>query len=195
VIDAKNANAALILQAIGRIARLQQGANDTVAAEAGGNGSADPVWHEFERSLTEVFGQRLFTVLAYDDTSSRLGRLHSNRLDINPVGGVKRVTQSRWAAQVLHRGEFFVGSTRDDIKAVFSEYEVLWSIGCESVLNIPVRKNGVTLGTMNLLGEAGLYDHADLELASIFAQLAVAPLEDQVQRIRGLADPDFMEQV
>jgi hypothetical protein len=190
--DAKNANSALILNAIARIARLQQAADVT---EAGGDGIGDTVWHEFERSLTEVFGQRLFTVLAYDATSSRLGRLHSNRLDINPVGGLKRVTQSRWAAQVLHGGEMFIGSTRDDIKAVFSEYEVLWSIGCESVLNIPVRKNGVTLGTMNLLGEAGLYDHADLEVAAIFAQLAVAPLEDQVQRIRGLADPDFMEQV
>ncbi|WP_233830212.1 GAF domain-containing protein [Paraburkholderia sp. ZP32-5] len=189
---ATNGNAALILNAIARIARLQQA---SPSIEAGGDAGSDPVWHEFERSLTEVFGQRLFTVLAYDQTSSRLGRLHSNRLDINPVGGLKRVTQSRWAAQVLHGGEFFIGSTREDIKSVFSEYELLWSIGCESVLNIPVRKNGVTLGTMNLLGEAGLYDHADLELASIFAQLAVAPLEDQVQRIRGLADPDFMEQV
>jgi len=182
----------LILNALARIARVQQASHATAA---GGDGIGDPVWHEFEQSLTEVFGQRLFTVLAYDARSSRLGRLHSNRLDINPVGGLKRVTQSRWSAQVLQRGEMFVGSSRADIQAVFSEYELLWSIGCESVLNIPVRKNGVTLGTMNLLGEAGLYDHADLETASIFAQLAVAPLEDQVQRIRGLEDPDFMEQV
>jgi hypothetical protein len=171
-------------QAIERLAAIQQK-----------GGGADSIWSEFERSLMEVFGQRLFTVLAYDEASSRLGRLHSNRLDINPVGGLKRVTQSRWSDQVLRRGEIFVGSTREDIKAVFSEYEVLWSIGCESVLNIPVRKNGVTLGTMNLLGEAGLYDHADIGLALVFAQLAVSPLEDQVHRLRGLDDPDFMEQV
>ncbi|MCP2090502.1 UNVERIFIED_ORG: hypothetical protein J2Y81_006589 [Paraburkholderia sediminicola] len=179
-----NTNHALILRAIERIARMQQK-----------GGKADLVWSEFERSLTEVFGQRLFTVLAYDEASSRLGRLHSNRLDINPVGGLKRVTQSRWSDQVLRRGEIFVGSTREDIKSVFSEYEVLWSIGCESVLNIPVRKNGVTLGTMNLLGEAGLYDQADIALALVFAQLAVSPLEDQVQKLSGLEDPDFMEQV
>jgi hypothetical protein len=171
-------------QAIERLAAIQQK-----------GGGADSIWSEFERSLMKVFGQRLFTVLAYDEASSRLGRLHSNRLDINPVGGLKRVTQSRWSDQVLRRGEIFVGSTREDIKAVFSEYEVLWSIGCESVLNIPVRKNGVTLGTMNLLGEAGLYDHADIGLALVFAQLAVSPLEDQVHRLRGLDDPDFMEQV
>jgi hypothetical protein len=179
-----NTNHAHNFQTIERLAAIQQKGGD-----------ADSIWSEFERSLTEVFGQRLFTVLAYDEASSRLGRLHSNRLDINPVGGLKRVTQSRWSDQVLRRGEIFVGSSREDIKAVFSEYEVLWSIGCESVLNIPVRKNGVTLGTMNLLGEAGLYDHADIGLALVFAQLAVSPLEDQVHRLRGLEDPDFMEQV
>ncbi|MEA3087137.1 MAG: hypothetical protein QOC89_4834 [Paraburkholderia sp.] len=179
-----NTNHALILRAIERVARMQQNGGD-----------ADLVWPELERSLTEVFGQRLFTVLAYDEASSRLGRLHSNRLDINPIGGLKRVTQSRWSDQVLHRGEIFVGSTREDIKSVFSEYETLWSIGCESVLNIPVRKNGVTLGTLNLLGEAGLYDHADTGAALVFAQLAVAPLEDQVHKLRGLEDPDVMEQV
>jgi hypothetical protein len=179
-----NTNHAHNFQAIERLAAIQQQGGD-----------ADSIWSEFERSLTEVFGQRLFTVLACDEASSRLGRLHSNRLDINPVGGLKRVTQSRWSDQVLRRGEIFVGSSREDIKAVFSEYEVLWSIGCESVLNIPVRKSGVTLGTMNLLGEAGLYDHADIGLALVFAQLAVSPLEDQVHRLRGLEDPDFMEQV
>ena len=179
-----NTNHALILRAIERIARMQQE-----------GGKADLVWSEFERSLTEVFGQRLFTVLAYDEASSRLGRLHSNRLDINPVGGLKRVTQSRWSDQVLRRGEIFVGSTREDIKSVFSEYEVLWSIGCESVLNIPVRKHGVTLGTLNLLGEAGLYDHADLGLALVFAQLAVAPLADQVRQLAGMEDTGSMEQV
>lgn len=180
-------NHASAFRAIERIARMQQ--------EQQPAGHADLVWNEFERGLTEAFGQKLFTVLAYDESSSRLGRLHSNRLDINPVGGLKRVTQSRWSDQVLRRGEVFIGSTREDIQAVFSEYQVLWSIGCESVLNIPVRKNGVTLGTMNLLGEAGLYDDADLAVALVFAQLAVSPLEDQVHRLRGLDDPEFMEQV
>ena len=88
----ENTNDANNFRAIERVAAIQQ---------EGGN--ADIIWSEFERSLTEVFGQRLFTVLAYDEESSRLGRLHSNRLDINPVGGLKRVTQSRWSDQVLRR--------------------------------------------------------------------------------------------
>jgi hypothetical protein len=157
--------------------------------------SPDAIWKTIEQALTQVYGQRLFTVLAYDEQSSRLGRLHSNRPDINPVGGFKRVTQSMWADHVLRRGEIFRGSTREDIKAVFSEYQVLWSIGCESVLNIPVRKNGVTIGTMNLLDGAGQYDRADIRLAVVFAQLAVVPLEGSLGRLRELGETDQMEQV
>lgn len=174
----------LVLPALERFARALR---DGAAGEA--------IWRELERSLTEVFGLRLFTVLAYDEASSRLGRLYSNRPDINAVGGVKRATQSPWTERVLQRGEIFRGSTREDIRSVFSDYEVLWSIGCESVLNIPVRKGGVTLGTLNLLGEARLYDHADLGVALVFAQLAVASLDASIGMLRELAVPDRMEQV
>jgi len=153
------------------------------------------VWQEIEHAVTEVFGQSLFTVLAYDDASSRLCRLHSNRLDINPVGGIKRVTQSRWADHVLTRGEVFIGSNRDDIRAVFSEFEVLWSIGCESVLNIPVRRAGRTIGTLNLLGPAGRYDAADTTLALVFGQLAAGPLAAASQSLGDLDEPARMEQV
>jgi hypothetical protein len=78
---------------------------------------------------------------------------------------------------------------------VFSEYEVLWSIGCESVLNIPVRKGGITLGTLNLLGEAGLYDGADVDFALVFAQLEATRLEASVHKLRELDEPDQKEQV
>ncbi|QCP50310.1 GAF domain-containing protein [Trinickia violacea] len=177
-------NQALVLPALKRFARATHEGH-----------AAESIWCELERTLTDVFGQRLFTVLAYDEASNRLGRLHSNRPDINPVGGMKRVTHSRWTEQVLRRGEIFLGSTREAIKAVFSEYEVLWSIGCESVLNIPVRKGSITLGTLNLLGEAGLYDGADVDLALVFAQLAVTTLEASVRKLQQFGEPDRMEQV
>ncbi|SDV48827.1 GAF domain-containing protein [Chitinasiproducens palmae] len=159
------------------------------------NHSSEAFWKTLETSLTAVFGQRLFTVLAFDTDSRRLCRLYSNRPDINPVGGIKRVTQSRWTEQVLVRGELLIGSNREDIKSVFSEYETLWSIGCESVLNIPVRTRGVTVGTLNLLDAAGAYDHADQALAAVFGQLAASVLKDEAARLRGLPDPAYMEQV
>lgn len=141
-------------------------------------GAAAPaqIWQAFDTELKAAFGHKLFTILSYDPVRQLMVRVHSNQLEFNPIGGAKRVTDSPWSRQVLKESRMLVGSTREDIKAVFSEYEKLWGIGCESVLNIPVRAGGVTIGTLNLLDGPGHYDDADLDLARVYAQLASDPL-------------------
>lgn len=140
-------------------------------------------WIELDQALQKTFGHKLFTVLAYAADKDLMMRLYSNQPAINPIGGAKTVTDSFWTRHVLREGKIYVGSTRDDIKSVFSEYEKLWSIGCESVLNIPVRSDGVTVGTLNLLDEAGWYDSSDRSVALLFAQMAVGPLQKFLESI------------
>lgn len=153
-------------------------------------------WKDLERALQDAFGHRLFTVLAYDSQNGLLGRVYSTRPDFNPVGGRKRLTKSRWTRHVLEDGKIFRGSTREDIKAVFSDYEVLWANGCESVLNIPVRKQGATIGSLNLLDGAGQYNDALIELAYVFAQLSVIPLKASPSALQRLDnDSGNLEQV
>ena len=160
------------------------------------NASQPVVWHTLDQALSAAFGHRLLTVLGYDAASSRLARVYSSRPDINPVGGRKKVTESRWTQHVLREGRLFIGSNAADIKAVFSEYELLWSIGCESVLNIPIRKQGVTIGSINLLDGPARYDHADLAPAVVFAQLCIAPLERALAALqRPDLDDSALEQV
>jgi hypothetical protein len=137
---------------------------------------ADALFAALERVLAETFGHRLFTVLVFDAQRDRLIRIHSSRPDINPVGGAKAVTPSVWTQHVLKDARLFVGSNRDDIKAVFSDYQLLWSIGCESVLNIPVRQDGIVVGTLNLLDRAGQYDACDHDVALNFAALMAPTL-------------------
>lgn len=159
-----------------------------LAVQLGQDPTAEP-WPMFEQSAASIFGpQHLFTVLAYDRPRSLMCRLYSNRNDISPVGGMKRVTASLWSAHVLEGGAFFVGSSRADIQKVFSEYESLWKIGCESVLNLPLRHRGVTIGTINLLGNAGQYDQYDPMAAHVFAQLAVPYLMTALTTLANTAD-------
>ncbi len=47
---------------------------------------------------------------------------------------------------------------------------------CGSVLNVPVVWDGQTLGTINLLHEAGFYDEGDVRVGQIFAALATPAL-------------------
>lgn len=135
------------------------------------------LWLRLDRTMKELFGHQLFTVLVFNSHLRLLKRLYTNCEDVSPVGGTKHVGDSRWARQVLLEGQFYVGSTKADVQSVFSEYQRLWDHGCESVLNIPVRVDEVTIGTLNLLGEERQYDNCDLDLARLFAQLLAQPLE------------------
>ncbi len=78
--------------------------------------------------------------------------------------------------QVIGRGEPFIGRTAEDIRAVFFDHALIGSLGCESVLNMPVRWRGRTLGTLNLLHRANYYDESDLPIARLFAALALPGL-------------------
>ena len=60
--------------------------------------------------------------------------------------------------------------------SVFADHELILSLGCGSVLNLPVTENNQTLGTINLLHEAGWYEIADMATGSMFAALATPVL-------------------
>lgn len=129
-----------------------------------------------ERVLAEIVGVKLFTVLAHDPARGVIRRAYSNRPDAYPVGSTKPINDTPWMRRVLTQGEAYIGRDRDDIRDVFFDHELIWSLGCESVVNLPVRWNASVIGTLNLLHEAHWYDSVDpLSLAPL-VQYAVPAL-------------------
>lgn len=127
-------------------------------------------------AVEEAIGYRLFTVLVHDAKAGLMRRIYSTQPDINPVNGSKPVTESDWMKQVLVRGEPFIGYTAADLKTVFFDHEILASIGCGSVLNMPVVWSGTVLGSLNILHQEGWYNEAHLPMARLFAQLTAPAL-------------------
>jgi hypothetical protein len=136
----------------------------------------DQLFAALSRALQSALGHILFTVLVHDVEGGALRRLFSTRPDVNPVGGTKPVTGSDWMRQVLQRGEPYIGRSREDLRVVFSDHERLWSIGCESVLNMPIVWSGRVVGSLNLLDRANSYVDADVPIARLFAQLSAPAL-------------------
>ncbi len=56
---------------------------------------------------------------------------------------------------MLDRHETFVANTYDGVKEVFGDHELIRSLGCESVMNLPAIAGGRVLGTVNCLDAAG----------------------------------------
>jgi GAF domain-containing protein len=110
-------------------------------------------------------------VLAADGVQVR--RVYSNQPDAYPVGGFKTHRQTPWGRQVLAGGKPFIGRDADDIRWAFADHERIFSLGCESVLNMPVRYDGRVIGTANLLDVAGHYLREHVAMVQPFCALLV----------------------
>ena len=121
-------------------------------------------------------GHRLFTIMAFDVAAMQVRRLYSSNPDAYPPGGSKGKRDTRWGRHVLEKGLPFIGRNAEDIRSNFDDHEVIFGLGLESVLNVPIRICGRTIGTMNLLHQPEYYSSADLERGFIFAGLLVSPL-------------------
>jgi hypothetical protein len=129
-----------------------------------------------ERELEAALGHQLFTIMLHDATAGWNARIHSNRPAAYPPGGRKPLTEHPWMQRVLGAGEPWIGRDAGDIRWAFPDHALILSLGCESALNLPVRWQGRTLGTLNLLHRAGWYGEADAATGRIFAALAVPAL-------------------
>lgn len=125
-----------------------------------------------DAALAETPGHILFTVLVHHPALRQSERFYSNKPETYPVGGRKPVTDSAWMQRVIHGGQPYIGRTREDIAANFFDHALINSLGCESILNMPVRWRGLTLGTLNLCHRAGYYEEAHLPRMQVIAQLA-----------------------
>ncbi len=147
-----------------------------VAAAAGEPAQPGPLFGALDAAMGRAIGHRLFTILVVHPGANESQRYYSNMPREYPVGGRKPITQTHWFQRVLGAGECYIGRTYEDIRDVFFDHELIRSLGCESVLNVPVRWNGRSIGTINLLHHANWYTEADIPGAEVFAALAAPGL-------------------
>ena len=136
-----------------------------------------PDFDAVEAAARERVGVRLFTVLAWDEDRCALHRVHSSHPVEYPVGGEKVFSrEAPWIRCVVVEQQPYVGRDRDAVAAVFPDHELIASLGCGAVVNVPVVDGGRILGVLNLLDAAGAYDEGSVAAALPVAELAVEPL-------------------
>jgi GAF domain-containing protein len=146
---------------------------DAVAAAAARPGQPEALFRALDAATGAVIGHTLFTVLVYRPASGESERRYTNQPAAYPVGGRKPLPRSAWADRLFRERLPSIGRTAADIRAVFADHELILSLGCASVINIPVVYDGQTLGTINLLHREAWYDDADIPIAQLFAALAI----------------------
>lgn len=121
-------------------------------------------------------GARLFTVLAFTEGGRTMHRIYSSHPQEYPVGGRKNVTRdvaADWIARCVNEQAPYFGRTRDDVRRIFADSALIESLGCGSIINAPVVRDGLTIGALNILDAEGAYTDDDVEKALAIANRAV----------------------
>jgi hypothetical protein len=121
-------------------------------------------------------GARLFTVMTFDPLTGQSKRVHSSHPKEYPVSGGKPLHMGLWSRTVIGERKMFVANTIEAIAEVFPDHELIRSLGCESVVNLPVAFADAVIGTVNLLDVSGHYTPdriAKIERLSPFAAVGL----------------------
>lgn len=129
-------------------------------------------------ALSARVGYRLFTVLVLDRQAGLSRRFYSSEPVAYPTAGAKPIRQdSDFYAAIVQEGRARICADRDACRQAFPDHELIFSLGCESAVNVPVRWDGQTIASLNLLHEAGWYRPAMLPELSVYAALAIPVIQ------------------
>ncbi|HTW53046.1 MAG TPA: GAF domain-containing protein [Stellaceae bacterium] len=136
----------------------------------------DAVFRSVEELAAQVIGFRLFTVMRLHTETQEVERLYSSLPDAYSVSGRKPKLGTPWGARVLDDGEIFIANSPDEVRAAFTDHELIFSLGIGAIMNVPVRFRGRSLGTMNICSDAGWFADSDHATGRLLASLLVSPL-------------------
>lgn len=135
---------------------------------------SDACWKALEDLATGLVGARLFTVSVTDEAADVVRRVYTNQPAAYPTSGTKplRGNTGDWFQQVFEQRRTFVANTIEDIAKVFPDHALIASLGCGSVVNLPVVVGNALVATVNLLDATGHYTPE--RVAVVEERLAIA---------------------
>lgn len=146
---------------------------DADIAEAQG---ADAAFGALQALVQATVGAKLFTYMTVDMEAEVARRAYTSDAASYPTSGTKPINYGPWFDVVHKERRYFVANTIEDIAKVFNDHELINSLGCQSVVNMPVVIGGVLVGTVNMLDVAGHYTPERVEtireLIAVPAKLA-----------------------
>lgn len=127
--------------------------NDALSAAT----TADAAQAALHKLADTLIGAKLFTVMTVDMATELASRSYTSDPKNYPTSGTKPITRNSWFNQVHDGHEMFVANTLADIADVFPDHELIGSLGCGAVINLPVIHKGELIATANMLDAAHHY--------------------------------------
>jgi len=127
------------------------------------------------RALTQAtIGAKLFTVMTLDMEARLARRAYSSDPQHYPATGTKPIEPNGWFDIVHGAQRCFVANAIEEIAEVFPDHALIASLGCASVVNLPVVLGGEVVATINILHEAGYFTGS--RVAAVVGKLSLPAL-------------------
>ncbi len=130
-----------------------------------GNCQTTHLFRELEKYAHNNLDIKLFSVMAIDFTREEACRIYTSSPEVYPLSGTKPIPEGEWADNVIKQKKIFVANDYATIADTFPDHEVIRSLGCEAIINVPIVINGEIHGTLNILGPAGAYPEESIHFA------------------------------
>ena len=75
----------------------------------------------------------------------------------------KKMPKNIWSTKVLKNKQHFICKSKQEIKKIFFDYEIIFSLGCGSIINLLILFQGRPIGTVNILNKENHYSDKDLK--------------------------------
>jgi GAF domain-containing protein len=125
----------------------------------------EPIWAALQALARAAVGAKLFTVMRVDFDKDVAARVHTSDPESYAVSGTKPINRTRWFDIIHVERRPFVANTIEEIAEVFPDHETIRSLGCGSVVNLPVVIADELAGTVNLLHQDHFYTPERIEAA------------------------------
>lgn len=144
------------------------------AAELGAARSGKEAYAALHRLFDGAVGARLFTVTTVDLDRAEARRLYTSDAVTYPVSGAKPIVVDPWYELVIVGHESFVKNTLAEIAEHFPDHATIGSLGCGSVINLPVMLAGAVVATVNCLDVEHRYTPERVAIAEALRVHALA---------------------
>lgn len=139
----------------------------------------DAVFQRAFDTLASNPGVVLFTALQWIPETSTLRRIFTSHPEAYPVGAEKTVEISAgWLDAVIVGKKPFLAADLNALQEVFTDVELIRSLGCGAVINLPVVDRGGIVGVLALLDAEGTYTRDSVSTAAAVVEADTAALAD-----------------
>lgn len=154
-------------------------------AAAVAHGAADdrPFYGEIQSALAELCGCRALTLVRATPGGDGLQRVHSSHAEAFPVNGIRPMAGDPWVQHLMATGDPELSSDAEAVRRHFFDAQAIFDLGCESVLNVPIRLRGRNLGILTLMHRAHWYAPSHVNICLPFAALIGAAWVASPQRV------------